>query len=112
MNIFRSFKKHKGHSLVNLFGLTVGISAALFIWQYISFEMSYDSFFEDSDRIYRVVSTKIQNGNIQPGKAQASVILKNSLENSIPEIEAAARIHPFDAKKIIIRREKKDCIFN
>ena len=52
---YRNIYKNKGYSFINIFGLGVGIASFLLIGMYIVHELSYDSFHEDSDRIYRIV---------------------------------------------------------
>jgi putative ABC transport system permease protein len=52
---FRNILKNKGVSIINIFGLAIGMMAVLLIFQYIRFEKSYDKFFENSDRLHRLV---------------------------------------------------------
>lgn len=52
---FRNLLKNKGVSSINIIGLALGMTAILLIFQYIRFEKSYDRFFENSDRIHRLV---------------------------------------------------------
>ena len=52
----RNFSRHKAFSIINILGLTVGITACLLIYLYVSYEMSYDSFHPDKKSIYRLVS--------------------------------------------------------
>ncbi|HOW09106.1 MAG: ABC transporter permease [Bacteroidales bacterium] len=52
----RHIRKHAGYSLLNILGLTLGISSALFLVIYVSDELSYDRYHEKGDRIYRVSS--------------------------------------------------------
>jgi putative ABC transport system permease protein len=52
---FRNILKNKGLSSINIIGLALGMTAVLLIFQYIRFEKSYDKFFENSDRIHRLV---------------------------------------------------------
>src|SRR5450631_3808250 len=53
---FRNFWRNKTFSLINIFGLAIGISAALVIFLIVQYDFSFDKFQKDSDRIYRVVS--------------------------------------------------------
>ncbi len=46
---------NKSYSFINISGLAVGLASFLLIGIYISHELSYDTFHEDSDRIYRIV---------------------------------------------------------
>ena len=52
----RNFWRNKIFSLINIFGLAIGISSSLVIYLIIHHEFSYDKFEKDGDRIYRLVS--------------------------------------------------------
>lgn len=51
----RNFRRNKTFSIINVLGLSIGISAALVIFLIIYHEFSYDKFQPDAGRIYRVV---------------------------------------------------------
>ena len=53
---FRTIAKRKLYSLVNIFGLAVGIASFILMALYISDEVRYDRHHENADRIYRVVN--------------------------------------------------------
>src|SRR5690348_2743760 len=50
---FRNVVKNKVFSAINVFGLGIGLAACLLIFQFVSFELSYDNFQEKLDRTYR-----------------------------------------------------------
>lgn len=52
----RSIRKNRGHAIINVFGLALGITCSIVIFLIIRFELSYDTFHSDGDRIYRVVT--------------------------------------------------------
>ncbi|WP_338875974.1 permease prefix domain 2-containing transporter [Spirosoma sp. SC4-14] len=52
---FRNLTKNKVSSLINLFGLTLGATACLVIYLITHYELSYDTFHPDRERIYRLV---------------------------------------------------------
>lgn len=52
---YRSMHNNKSYSFISISGLAVGLASFLLIGIYISHELSYDTFHEDSDRIYRIV---------------------------------------------------------
>ncbi|MEO6287655.1 MAG: ABC transporter permease [Dyadobacter sp.] len=60
----RNMWKNKAFSFVNLTGLVVGITACLLILQYVSFELSFDQFHKDADRIYRITNDRFQQGKL------------------------------------------------
>jgi putative ABC transport system permease protein len=49
----RNLRKNKLYSVINIFGLTVGLAACLLIGVYINHELSYDKFNKNADRIVR-----------------------------------------------------------
>ncbi|MDB4901472.1 MAG: yknZ 5 [Mucilaginibacter sp.] len=53
---FRNFWRHKLFTLINIIGLSIGISAALVIYLIVHYDFTFDKFHKDSDRIYRVVT--------------------------------------------------------
>ncbi len=53
---FRGFRKHKLFTLINIVGLSIGISAAVVIYLIVYFDFTFDKFHKDTDRIYRVTT--------------------------------------------------------
>ena len=61
----RNLKNNKGYSLINIFGLAVGITCCILILLYIQNELSYDHYNKNIDQIYRVrLSAKIGNNEL------------------------------------------------
>ncbi|MBX2841193.1 MAG: ABC transporter permease [Flammeovirgaceae bacterium] len=52
----RNIVKQKSYSLINIIGLTIGITCSIFLLLYILDELSFDRYHENADKIYRVVS--------------------------------------------------------
>ncbi|HWW42339.1 ABC transporter permease, partial [Pedobacter sp.] len=53
---WKNILKSRGLSVINIFGLAIGISASLAIWFILQHELSYDTFHPDRNRIFRLVS--------------------------------------------------------
>ncbi len=53
---WRNIMKHKVFSLINVVGLTIGLSASFVIGLMIYYDATFDTFHKDGDRIYRIVS--------------------------------------------------------
>lgn len=62
----RAFSRHKLFTLINVIGLSIGISAALVIYLIVRYDTHFDQFERDSNRIYRVVTTFNYSGSISP----------------------------------------------
>ena len=52
---WRNIYRHKGYSFIHMLGLGVGICACMAIWAITHYELSFDKFHPDRDRIYRAV---------------------------------------------------------
>ncbi|HPH45806.1 MAG TPA: ABC transporter permease [Chryseolinea sp.] len=83
----RHLMKDKVFSFINVIGLAIGMVAAFLIIQYVDFEMSYDRFHKNSDRIYRVCHNRYQDGILQYEKAQTFIPTGEVLKNEYPEVE-------------------------
>lgn len=51
---FRNMLKSKAYSLINVSGLAIGMAATILILLFVQDELSYDKYFENSDRIFRI----------------------------------------------------------
>jgi putative ABC transport system permease protein len=61
---FRNFGRHKLFTLINIVGLSIGISAALVIYIIVNFDFTFDKNHGDSDKIYRVVTEYSFSGEV------------------------------------------------
>lgn len=59
----RSLWKNKTHTLINVLGLSLGITCSILIFLIIRFELSYDTYHPDKERIYRIVTEYKGGGN-------------------------------------------------
>lgn len=60
---FRTLTRHKGYTLINILGLTLGICACIAIYTITHYEFSFDAFHPDKDRIYRTGGRLSENFN-------------------------------------------------
>jgi putative ABC transport system permease protein len=86
----RHIYKHIGYSLLNILGLTLGISSALFLIIYVSDEVSYDRYNEKADRIYRV-SSKITEPDDQFTWNVAQIPFGPQVVKDYPEVQSFVR---------------------
>lgn len=64
----RKMLRYKIHSMINILGLTIGVATCLVIFLLTRFELSYDTFHPNGDRIYRVVASNVRYSNEPPTK--------------------------------------------
>lgn len=99
---WRNLVKGKLYSLINILGLAVGIAVSLLIVLYIFDEVNYDTFFEESDQIYRV-QFEHEFGGKKEMETTIPEMIGPNLKASYPEVEKAVRITgPYDNSLIEI----------
>ena len=88
---WRNIQRNKVFSLINVVGLAVGIACCIFILLYVQQELSYDTYHNDADRIYRIpLSAKGPvDGEVEPANTG---ILAGHLKKNFPQVEKAARV--------------------
>ncbi|HMK25918.1 MAG TPA: ABC transporter permease [Chitinophagaceae bacterium] len=93
---WRNILRQKGYSGINIIGLAIGVAACLLILQYVSFELSYENFHENKDRIYRVQQDRFNKGKLSTQWAAGAYAVGNSFKDAIPEIEEYVKLAPRD----------------
>ena len=58
----RNLVRNRSFTIINVFGLALGISAALVLFKIVLFEKSFDQHYSNYDRLYRFVK-KVENPN-------------------------------------------------
>ncbi len=82
--------KNRLLTFINIFGLLAGFLVAFMVWAFVSHERSYDRFFENRDRVYRVIR------NWQDSEKFSTDVpapLAASLRSGIPDIIATTRLY-------------------
>ena len=87
----RNIKRQKLSSIINIFGLALGIASFLLIFLYIKSELQYDKHWKDSDKIYRI-SESVDYGKRAADYALSPFPLAPSLQDYFPEVNLATRI--------------------
>jgi putative ABC transport system permease protein len=88
---YRNIAKNKGVSSINILGLAVGMMAVLLIFQYIRFEKDYDKFFDNADRLKRLVFYRYYQTGLDKSVGNNYYIGQIAAER-IPEIENFCRV--------------------
>jgi putative ABC transport system permease protein len=87
---FRIMLRQKSYSMINIIGLSLGITASLLIILYVVDELSYDKFHRDADRAYRLSFAGRLEGNDFNGATSPAPVAP-AIQAEIPEIEEAVR---------------------
>lgn len=97
---FRNLGKNKMFSLINIVGLAIGLCCFLLIAVYVLDELSYDRFYKNANRIYRI-NADIRFGGNELHIPETSDMMGASLKKDYPEIEEYTRIYNNNGNKLI-----------
>lgn len=92
LSSLRALTKSKSTSLLNIMALSLGIAACTIAYLHIQYELSFDTQHTNGDRIYRVVTGDVANGE---GWVKVSTPIPPKLKAEIPEVEKYARLTEF-----------------
>ncbi len=93
-NAFRNITHKFGYSFLNILGMTLGITSALFLILYVSDELSFDQYHEYGDRIYRVQS-HITETDDEFTWIIAQIPFAPQVKEDYPEVESVTRLFNF-----------------
>ncbi len=91
---WRSFRKNRLYSFVNIVGLTIGITCCILIGLYIGHEWSFDRFNKNADRIVRV-TMEYSNGGTVGTFATTGTKAGPEFKRTFPAVEAFVRTMKF-----------------
>ncbi len=89
----RSLKSNKGYFIINLLGLTIGITSFILISLWIKAETSYDKFQKNARNIYRVDYLLYEEGILEQHSASGSSGVGKEIKNMFPEVEDYTRFY-------------------
>lgn len=100
----RNLLKHKGYSLINILGLSIGITCTMLIMFWVQDEISYDTFHQNADTIYRIISYQDHH---QEKAAGTPAPLGPALQNELPEVGSFTRIASPFPRLVVKAGDKK-----
>jgi len=89
---FRNLLWNSGFSLINIMGLSIGIACCFILLLIVRFELSYDRYHEDVDRIYRIE----KNSNIY-GKIEKYAAIPRCVGDAIADLEEVESMGRFSS---------------
>ncbi|HYD14549.1 MAG TPA: ABC transporter permease [Allosphingosinicella sp.] len=86
---WRAMQRDPLFTIINLFGLAVGLAGCLLIVLFIRYELSFDDWLPDGDRVYQL--QRISTSGTESGQrtAQTSFVAATAMPPQFPEIEKA-----------------------
>jgi putative ABC transport system permease protein len=103
---FRNLRKHSSYSLINIFGLGLGLSTFILLMVWIQHELSYDTFHKESNRIYRASLEYSFGGQVAKTSVSPTALLP-TLQKNFPEIENGTRVYnPASYSPYIVKKDE------
>ena len=89
---WRTLMKSKTFSLINILGLTIGLTSFLLIALYVFDELTFDRFHTSADNIYRIVETQTSAEGKESKIAGVPFQLTEKVKSDLPEVKNMARL--------------------
>jgi putative ABC transport system permease protein len=105
---FRNLLRNRVNTLINLTGLSLGISCCLLITLFVQDELTYDQYHEQKEVIYRV-SNIMRMGTNQDHYALTSMAVGPGLTEAYPEIDTFVRFR-YSSNRVSVKYQEK--LFN
>ncbi len=102
---FRSIRRRKLYSTVNVLGLTLGLTYCVVVLLWVQSEIGYDSFHADVDRLFLVAKGGLDDG--LPESPLCQEPLAPALKAELAEVAEAVRFAPGRAGKLIRYQDRR-----
>jgi putative ABC transport system permease protein len=89
---FRNLTRHKLYSFINIAGLAVGLTCAIFIILFVRDQLSYDRWIPDTGNLYRVETAVNLPGKPSRPNAKTPFPATQAMLDQIPEVQARTRL--------------------
>ena len=102
----RNFLKNRAYTMINVLGLSLGLTACIIIFLVIDYDLSFDKFHSRYERIYRIV----QDGRSASGIAHSAVTpypLAKAFRNDFPDVPLVTQLHYQSEAVLAIENEKQ-----
>lgn len=106
---FRNLLRRRGYALLNITGLAIGMACCLLLFQYVSYERSYDRFETNSANIVRVRLDAYMNGSLAWRSATIYPAIAPTMKKDFSEVKDFCRLH--DAN-LLFANDERNIRFN
>lgn len=89
---WRNLNKNKFSTIINILGLSVGLTCCLLMGLYLRYETSYDKFHQSGNQIFQVATNLQTRGAAKENWATTPTPMAATLKQEYPEILESARL--------------------
>lgn len=104
--LIRSLWKKKLFSILIMIGLAAGMTCYLVIFQYVTFELSYDDFHENKSDIYRLQRDVYENNVLKSSLAKTSFNIGPAMKEEFPDIKEVVRCVKYPDNTVMYNEQK------
>ncbi len=98
---FRNITRHKGFSLLNVFGLAVGIASCLLLFLVVRYELSYDKFLPGHESVYHII-TKDHEASGEEYTSGVPFPLYDAIKVDMPDVKAGSLFSSFGSQMTVL----------
>ncbi len=102
----RNLQKHKSYAFVNVAGLSLGIACGILIFTVVTYNLSFDNFHKNKNRIYRITSEYVYPDGIEHQSGVPGPVGK-AFRNDYAFAEKVARVMTFSDALITLPGERE-----
>jgi putative ABC transport system permease protein len=103
---FRTIARHKGFSLLNIAGFTLGLTACLLIGLFVHSEWQFDRFLPEGERVYRLYNERTDNEGTSY-VAGTPPMFVTTLQQTYPQVEQACRLLRLSSRDLFEAGDKQ-----
>src|SRR5258708_40076178 len=96
-SVWRYILRNKAFTFINVTGLAIGMTAFMLIIQYVMHELSYDSFWKNSNQVFRVQLDRYNKGKLTTRWAAGCAGIGLDLKANFPQVKNFVRMHKSNA---------------
>ncbi len=100
--VFRNMRRYKGYTLLNIFGMSIGLAAIIWGFQTYRFSFSYDNFHKDRSNVYRALS--FQSG----ANGERGIFPMAAVKQAQSEFAGIAEAVRFDARGLNVKYDQNE----
>ena len=101
----RSLLRKRSYTIINIFGLAVGMASCLIMFLVIRFELSFDTFHSKRDRISRVVSIIGKPDGVRYSSGVPFPVA-DALRSEVPQLEKVAVLYAVEETQMSVLDER------
>jgi len=101
---WRNLRKHKAYAILNISGLAVGIGACVLLFVVVNYELSYDTFQPNYDRIYHVAA-KIKSAEGDGYNEGIPYPAYDALRAQFPEVVTGALFQNYNSQVAVVTND-------